>query len=164
MKRIKTFLFALFLVLVFHHSAALAQQTARKPAPTNPASKIAGMLEKLGYKYAKISDNVWEVPFTGKNLSEFPVRITIAGGDMILVLTKLADRGDVNLNNGFAVKLLELNDTMDTVKFALSDSMLYARLELHERIVDQQELKYMLEQLSGAVDEAYPQIKDFLSK
>lgn len=142
--------------------AAYAAQTGKKPA--SAASKIPALLEKLGYKYAKVGDNVWEIPFTGKNLQEFPVRVTVAGGDMILVLTKLADRDAVNLNNGFAVKLLELNDAMDTVKFALSSDMLYARLELHERIVDQQELKYMLDQISGAVDEAYPQIKSFLSK
>ena len=140
---------------------ASARQAAKKPAG---ASKVPAFLEKLGYKYTKVSDNVWEIPFTGKNLSEFPVRITIAGGDLILVLTKLADRSAINLNGGFAVKLLELNDAMDTVKFALSEDMLYARLELHERVVDQQEFKYMLDQISGAVDEAYPQIKSFLVK
>jgi hypothetical protein len=148
-------------IAVSLNAPALAWQAGKKPAAAN---KIVAYLEKLGYKYTKVSDNVWEIPFTGKNLSEFPVRITIAGGDLILVLTKLADRSAVNLSGGFAVKLLELNDTMDTVKFALSEDMLYARLELHERVVDQQELKYMLEQISGAVDEAYPQIKAFLSK
>jgi hypothetical protein len=148
------------MIAVSFRTPALARQAGKKPA----ATKISVLLEKLGYKYKKVGDNVWEIPFSGKNLSDFPVRITTAGGDLILVLTKLADRNAVNMSDGFAVKLLELNDAMDTVKFALSEEMLYARLELHERIVDQQELKYMLDQLSGAVDEAYPQIKAFLSK
>jgi hypothetical protein len=136
-------------------------QTGKKAAP---ASKIPGFLEKIGYKYTKVGDNVWEIPFTGENIKNFAVRITTAGGDLILVLAKLMDRSELNLNNGLAVKLLELNDTMDTIKFALSDDMLYVRLELHERIVDAQEFKYMLEQISGAVDEAYPKIQSLLGK
>jgi hypothetical protein len=90
------------------------------------------------------------------------MRITLIG-DQLIMFVDLASRSELNLNNGLAVKLLELNDAMDTIKFALSEKSLYARMEAHERIIDLQELKYMCNQMSAAVDEAFPQIKALLN-
>jgi hypothetical protein len=127
-----------------------------------PADLVA-LLEKAGYSgYTKVDDGIWEIQFKGKNLPEFPVRIVLSE-DIVLVMAKLADRKKLVRTEQLFQRLLELNDKIDTVKFALSPEMLYVRLELHSRLLDEKELHYALDQTSAAVDEAYPQIKQFLS-
>ena len=127
------------------------------------AAEMALLLEKSGYTYTKISDGVWEITFKGKNTGEFPVRLAI-GGDVLVTLAKLADRKDLKLQNAFLTQLLELNDSLDSIKLALSDEMLYVRMDTHLRLIDSAELKYLLEQISGATDEMYPKIKQYLPK
>jgi len=127
------------------------------------AAEMASLLEKSGYNYTKVGDGVWQVNFNGKNAGEFPVRLAL-GGDVLVALAKIADREDLKLSAGFLTKLLELNDSIDSIKLALSSEMLYIRMDTKLRTVDTSELKYILEQMSGAADEIYPQIKQFLPK
>ncbi len=134
-------------------------QAQKKPG----AAEMALLLEKSGYTYTKISDGVWEINFNGKNTGQFPVRLAI-GGDVLVTLAKLADRKDLKLQPAFLTQLLELNDSLDSIKIALSDEMLYVRMDTHLRLIDSAELKYLLEQISGATDEMYPKIKQYLPK
>lgn len=136
---------------------------AARQNKTITAADLVALLEKTGYSgYTKVDDGIWEIQFKGKNLPEFPVRIVLSE-DIVLVMAKLADRKKLVHTEQLFQKLLELNDKMDTVKFALSSEMLYVRLELHSRLLDEKELHYALDQISAAVDESYPQIKQFLS-
>jgi len=155
---LKKRLFSIFVLIIVSTSQLSFAQTAKGGGP----SKIPALLEKSGYQYAKVKEGVWQINFQGKNLKEFQLKITLIG-DQLIMFVDLASRGELDLNNGLAVKLLELNDAMDTIKFALSEKSLYARMEAHERIIDLQELKYMFNQMSAAVDEAFPQIKAFLN-
>ena len=125
------------------------------------APELAALLEKSGYRYTKIRDGVWEITFKGKSTGEFPVRIALSD-NVVVVLAKLADRAELNLQPPFLIKMLELNDKFDSVKLALSADMLYVRMDMHARILDPSELKYLLEQISGATDEMYPLLKEFL--
>lgn len=136
-------------------------QAAQPPSKTAGAPELAVLLEKSGYRYTKIRDGVWEITFGGKNVGEFPVRIALTD-NTVVVLAKLADRADLKLQAPFLIKMLELNDKFDSVKLALSDEMLYVRMDMHARILDPGELKYLLEQISGATDEMYPLLKEFL--
>jgi hypothetical protein len=130
---------------------------------TITAPDMIALLEKAGYAgYTKVDDGIWEIQVKGKNLPEFSVRVVLSE-DIVLVMTRLADRKKLVHTEQLFQKLLELNDKMDTVKFALSSEMLYVRLELHSRLLDEKELHYVLDQLAAAVDEAYPQIKQFLA-
>jgi hypothetical protein len=136
---------------------------AARQQKTITAADLVALLEKAGYSgYTKVDDGIWEIQFKGKNLPEFPVRIVLSE-DIVLIMARLADRKKLVHTEQLFQKLLELNDKMDTVKFALSSEMLYVRLELHSRLLDEKELHYALDQMSAAVDEAYPQIKHFLS-
>jgi hypothetical protein len=157
---LKKFLYSIFVLYLMFASATPANsaQTGKGAA----VSKIPGLIEKSGFPFTKVKEGVWQIDFQGKNLKAFQLRISLIG-DQLILFVDLANRGDLNLNGGLAVKLLELNDAMDTIKFALSEKSLYARMEAHERIIDLQELKYMLNQMSAAIDEAYPQIKGFLN-
>ena len=138
-------------------SAQPAQPQSKSPG----APELAGLLEKSGYRYTKIRDGVWEINFAGKNTGQFPVRIALTD-NTVVVLAKLADRAELKLQPPFLIKMLELNDKFDSVKLALSDEMLYVRMDMHARILDAGELKYLLEQISGATDEMYPMLKEFL--
>jgi hypothetical protein len=131
--------------------------------PKTGAAHLAVLLEKSGYNYTKVSDGVWQITFNGKNTGEFQVRLAL-GGDVLVGLTKIADRSDLKLTPAFLTKLLELNHSVDSVKVALSDEMLYVRMDTRMRVVDDAELKYILEQMSGATDEMYPALKPFLPK
>ena len=120
------------------------------------------LLEKSGYTYTKISDGVWEVPGTGKNLKEFGIRLALAD-DILIVMVKLADRKDLKPQPSLWTKLLELNHKFDSIKLALSEDMLYLRMDTHLRLLDNPELKYLVEQIANAADETYPQIKPFVA-
>jgi hypothetical protein len=126
------------------------------------APEIVALLEKSGYSYSKVREGVWEIPGTGKNLKEFGIRLALAE-DVLLVMVRLADRKDVKLQPALMTKLLELNHKFDWIKLALSEEMLYLRMDTHVRLVDGQELKYLVEQIANATDETYPQIKQFVT-
>jgi hypothetical protein len=146
------------LILLMVSSACWAQT----PGGAKNTTDVVALLEKSGYHYSKVSDGVWEITFKGNNVGEFAVRIAL-GGEILIVMAKVDDRKSVQLQPAFLAKLLEFNDKFDTVKVALSSEMLYVRSDTHVRIPDVQELKYLLEQISGAVDEMYPQVKQYLS-
>lgn len=129
--------------------------------PKGPA-EIVALLEKSGYAYSKVGDGLWEIPGTGKNLKEFGIRLTLAD-DILLVMVKLVDRKDLKLQPALLTKLLELNHKFDSIKVALSEDMLYLRMDTHLRLLDNQELKYLVEQIANATDETYPQIKPFVA-
>jgi hypothetical protein len=125
------------------------------------ATDVVALLEKSGYAYTKVSDGVWEIPGTGKNLKEFGIRLALAD-DILLVMVRLAERKDLKLQPPLLTKVLELNHKFDSIKLALSEDMLYLRMDTHLRLLDNQELKYLVEQIANATDEAYPQIKPFV--
>jgi hypothetical protein len=149
-------LFAFTLIL-----ASAQAQSPSAPAPSAGAAKMAVLLEKSGYTYTKISDGVWEIKFKGANVGQFPVRLALAS-DILVTLAKLADRKDLKLQPALLTKLLELNDSLDSIKLALSDEMLYVRMDTHLRLLDSAELKYILDQISGATNQMYPEIKPYL--
>ena len=80
-----------------------------------------------------------------------------------MVMVRLADRKDLKLQPALMTRLLELNHKFDWIKLALSEDMLYLRMDTHVRLVDSQELKYLVEQIANATDETYPQIKQFVT-
>jgi len=147
--------FTLVLSLAFTMQPTHAQTAKR-------AADIVALLEKSGYSYTKVGDAVWEIPGTGKNVKEFGIRLGLAE-DILLVMVKVADRKDVKLQPAALTKLLELNHKFDSIKIALSEEMLYVRMDAHLRLLDNQELKYLVEQIANAADEMYPQVKPFLA-
>lgn len=152
----------LLLTAAIMSAAGNGQALAAPKQKTLTGTDMTAMLDKAGYSnYTKVDDGVWELQFKGKNIPEFAVRVALSE-DVVLVMAKLADRKKLVRTEQLFQKLLELNDKMDTIKFALSSDMLYVRLELHSRLLDDKELHYAIEQTSAAVDESYPQIKQFL--
>lgn len=137
-------------------------ETANGQDKAKGTTQIVRLLEKSGYTYTKVSDGVWEMPGTGKNLKEFAIRLALAD-DILLVMVKLTDRKDLKPQPALWTKLLELNHKFDSIKLALSEDMLYLRMDTHLRLLDNPELKYLVEQIANAADETYPQIKPFVA-
>lgn len=135
--------------------------STRTQAKSKSPADIVALLEKSGYTYTKVSDGVWEIPGTGKNLKEFAIRLVIAD-DILLVMVKLADRKDLKLQPALLTKLLELNHKFDSIKLALSEDTAYLRMDTHLRLLDGEELKYLVVQIANAADETYPQVKPFI--
>ena len=144
----------LSLTSVLH--SAHGQDKAKGP------TQIVALLEKSGFTYTKVSDGVWELSGTGKNLKEFGIRLALAD-DILLVMVKLAERKDLRPQPALWTKLLELNHKFDSIKLALSEDTLYLRMDTHLRLLDHQELKYLVEQIANGADETYPQIKQFVA-
>ncbi len=161
----KRLILSAIIILFFAHSfeAHLQQDSAKQDEAKQDEAKVDEiplLLQKLGYSFNKVADKVYEVPFTGKNVKNFNVRITY-GGDVLLVVCKLADRREVNTRGGLALKLIELNNDYDFVKFALSKDALYTRIDIHKRLIDADELKFLIDAMAHVVDESILSIKRF---
>ena len=156
----KVLLTLIAVVLILSSSSAV--RSAGGQDKSNAATEVVALLEKSGYSYRKVGDGLWEVPGTGKNLKEFGIRLALAD-DILLVMVKLAGRKELKLEPALVTKLLELNHKFDTIKLALSEDMIYLRMDIHVRLLDNQELKYLVEQIANATDETYPQIKPFVA-
>jgi hypothetical protein len=152
---IESLIVALILLAAPLISSAKAQTRPKGP------DDIVALLEKSGYTYTKIGDGVWEIPGTGKNLKEFGIRVVMAD-DILLVMVKLADRKDLKLQPPLLTKLLELNHKFDSIKIALSQDAAYLRMDTHLRLLDGEELKYLVVQIANAADETYPQVKQYI--
>ena len=142
----------------------VAASVCLAPAQVSPknSADLVVLLEKSGHKYSKVDDGVWEIMYEGKNMKSIPVRVTMAE-NILVTLAKLADRKDLTLDPVLLVKLLELNNDFVYVKLALTKSMLYVRMDSPLRLLDAAELNHVLEQVSAAADEAYPQITPYLA-
>lgn len=148
-------------LLVFFFMALAAPGPARAQSANPSAVAMLATLERSGYNYNKVSEGLWELPFTGQNLKNFNVRILVTE-DLAVIFVKLADRRDLQMGAPELLKLMELNDQFDTVKLALSKDMLYMRIDVHARLVDEQELKYLVQQMADAVDETYPAVEPYI--
>lgn len=156
-KRLWT-LVVILLILCTSSSAGLAGGQEK----TKGAPEIVALLEKSGYSYKKVGDGLWEIPGTGKNLKEFAITVALAD-DILLVMVKLGTRKELKLEPALLTKLLELNHKFDSLKLALSEDMAYLRMDIHVRLLDNQELKYLVEQIANATDETYPMVKPFVA-
>jgi hypothetical protein len=137
-------------------AAAVLALIAPGAGAQSATDDFAQMLDKTGYTFVKVDDNVYEVPASGKNLKQFTMRITQAE-HLLIIVCKVADRRAVN--SRLALRALELNSNYDIVKFALSKDMLYARIDVERRVVDVAQLKFIIEAMAHVIDDSYPQIK-----
>jgi hypothetical protein len=154
-------LYRLVVIVLILSSMSHASPTSDQDK-SKGAGEIVGLLEKSGYIYKKLGDGLWEIPGTGRNLKEFGITLALAD-DILLVMVKLGARKEMKLEPALLTRLLELNHKFDSIKLALSEDMIYLRMDAHVRLLDNQELKYLVEQIANATDETYPLIKPFVA-
>lgn len=122
------------------------------------------MLEESGYPYTKITDNVWTIPFEGKNLKKFDLIVT-TNPDILILFVVVAKKKDFTVTPALMRTMLNLNDEFDRVKIGLDkDGNAFVRIDVSIRVQDKQELKDNLDQASAAADELFVAIKPFTKK
>lgn len=161
MRLIKLFAFAAALTLLLP-AAALPQTRPPSTQTATAPERLLSLLEKTGYGYSKAGEGIWVVTLEGKNLKEIGI-IVQSVEDLVLLQTQVAERKAVADKPALLLKLLELNHEYDAVKFAVSPEMLYARTEAHARLLDPDQLKYLINQLALLADEASPQLRPLLN-
>ena len=163
MLKSKSIPLVLVVVCALFQAAATPQTQTQSNEAKSSASedRLLSALDKSGYEYRKVDKGVWVIDLKGKHLSEIRV-IASAVEDSILLQADIADRKSLKLNEGLLVKLLELNHQYDEAKIALAEKRLYARADLHTKLVDGEELGFLINQVAVLADEAYQQAKPFV--
>jgi hypothetical protein len=158
----KKYILISFALIVLLNLTAFAQTQTELKLDKASVAKIVQLLEESGHNYGKGGENVWFIKFQGNQHPEF--NVVIAGHEKLLVLISVvAEKKDFNLSPEMMKKLLALNDDFDRVKIGIDeDGDLFARIDLSLRVVDAQEFKVNVEQISAAVDETYAAIKPYL--
>lgn len=151
-----------FALIVLSSLTAMAQAQQQPTLDKASAAKIVQLLEDSGHNYGKAGENVWAIRYKGNHLSEFGV-IVIGHENLLILVGVVAEKKDFNATPEMMKKLLSLNDDLDRVKVGIDgDGDLFNRIDLSLRVVDAQEFKANLEQISSAVDQTYAAIKPFL--
>lgn len=153
-----------FALIVLFAVSALAQATQTEELKLDKASanKIAQLLEESGHSYGKASANVWTVKFKGNNLDDVNV-IVIGHEGMLILVSVVAEKKDYKASPELLMKLLRLNDDYDRLKVGIDDDGdMFVRIDLTLRVIDAQEFKTNVEQISAAADEIQAVIKPYL--
>ncbi len=158
----KQFLISFILLMLFAVSAIAQTQSEEPKLDKASATKIAQLLEESGHSYGKASTNVWTVKFKGNNLED--VNVIVIGHDgMLIMVSVVAEKKDYKASPELLMKLLRLNDDYDRLKIGIDDDGdLFVRIDLTLRVVDAQEFKTNVEQVSAAADEIQAVIKPYL--
>lgn len=152
-----------FAMVMLSAISAMAQTQSETPKLDKAsASKIAQLLEESGHAYGKASANVWTVKFKGNNRDDISV-IVIGHEGMLIMVSVVAEQKDFKASPELMMKLLRLNDDYDRLKVGIDDDGdLFVRIDLSLRVVDAQEFKTNVEQISAAADEILNVVKPYL--
>lgn len=153
--------FALFIALVVLGSS---QSFAQSDETSRSSAKITQLLRASGHEFEQKSDTVWAVSYHGKSLKQYRVVIAVEN-DLMVVFVTVAPKAQLPMTTDFMLTLLRLNNTFDRVKIGLDhDGDLFVREDSSVRILDAQEFKEILDQVSATADETYGDIEDSLNK
>jgi methyl-accepting chemotaxis protein len=159
--RLKHSLFVRCCSVLLFLSIVCLPAVGRQSDASVPA-RVAQLLERSGYKYTKAADNIWTIPFSGKNLGQFQLFVTSAEG-LIVAGAIVATKDSMKLTPELMEKLLHLAHNLDRVKIGLdNDGDLFVRIEVSARTFDDTELKSNFEQVAAAADEIRAAIKPLL--
>jgi methyl-accepting chemotaxis protein len=158
--------FVLMLSLMLVASAPAGAGTSPQDPQSDQAkaalTKVAHLLDQSGYKFTKVADSVWTIPFEGKSLASFTV-IVSTQEDIAVIFVILAKKAELNVTPEMMRQLLQLNADLDRVKIGLDDGDdLFVRIDTGIRVLDVDEFKANVDQVSGATDEVHRRIKAYI--
>jgi hypothetical protein len=142
--------------LLLTHAAAFAQ---------SPAEKLEALIKASGYTSSKVSDNVWTIDFSGKQLPKFKVILSASGKDkdgIVVVFANPAEKSRLPSTANFMLLLLKANHDFDYVKVGIDgDGDVFVRADIPDG-VDGGYFKNIVEQVAAATDQLYGRIKPLL--
>lgn len=150
------------IVLVLSVSTVICFSAGRIDAQEKPVDKATRLFNESGVKFTKVSDNVWSVPFSGKNLKEFQVAVA-TGDDILVMFVTLAEAKKLRATPEMMKRLLLLNTEYDRVKIGFDKGGdLIVRTDLGIRVLDKLEFQENLDQIAAAADGLFSTVKPFL--
>ena len=142
--------------LLLTQAAVLAQ---------SPAEKLEALIKTSGYTSSKVSDNVWTIDFTGKQLPKFKVILSASGKDkdgIVVIFANPAEKSRLPATANFMMVLLKANHDFDYVKIGIDgDGDVFVRADISDG-VDGGYFKNVVEQVAAATDQLYGRIKPLL--
>lgn len=128
------------------------------------SAKTGRLLNETGVNFSKIANDIWTVPFEGKNLRNFQVLIGV-DKDVLVMFVVVTDKKKYTRSPELLNKLLLQNDQMDRVKIGIDkQGEIAVRIDLTVRLMDKRELSENLDQLAAASDRIFAIIQPYLVK
>lgn len=160
--RVSFVILALSLSCALLSTGAAAAQEELSPQTQASAQRLVQLMNECGYTYTQVAPNVWTIPSSGRTLGQFKV-LVVAAEDTSLVGVVLVQMHGRPFSPELMRKLLDANHTYDYVKtFIDSDGDIGIRIERRVRILDAEEFRANVRQLSRASDEIYAEIQPLL--
>src|ERR1700687_3536941 len=129
--------------------AALAQ---------SPAEKLEALIKTSGYTSSKVSDNVWTIDFTGKQLPKFKVILSASGKDkdgIVVIFANPAEKSRLPSTANFMLLLFKATHDFDYVKVGIDgDGDVFVRADIPDS-VDGAYFKNIVEQVAAGADPRY---------
>jgi len=145
-------------------TAAVFFMPQETQAQESSSAKAGRLLSESGVSFSKVTNDVWIVPFKGKELGDFNVLIG-AGKDVLVMFVTVTDKKKYTKAPELLAKLLTKTDDMDRVKIGLDkDGNVVVRIDLTMRLLDKREFSENLDQLGAASDEVFAVIKPYLTR
>jgi hypothetical protein len=152
------------LALLILGCAAITTGASGRLQKTEPesASKLVQILDKSGFKYTKVENNLWTIQFNGKSLTDFPVMVTSVE-NIVLIQTVPVRKAEIKQTPELLHLLLRKAMDLDRVKVCLDDEDdLFIRIDTTARLLDVEEFKQLVNQVAAATDEIHLAVKKFL--
>ena len=160
MKNTLSAAFRLFLAIVICSFALSISASSQESS----AAKTGRLLNESGVNFTKVANDVWTVPFEGKNLRSFQVLIGV-DKDVLVMFVIVTDKKKYTRSPELLNKLLSQNDQMDRVKIGIDkQGEIAVRIDLTVRLMDKRELSENLDQVAAASDEIFAIIQPYLVK
>lgn len=126
--------------------------------------KVARLLNDSNIKFTKIDKTTWTIPFEGRSMKDITV-VTSVGQGVVVVFALIPDSKNIRFPAATLQKLLNLNEAMDRVKIGIDKpGLVFVRIDMTLRTLDQEELSTAIDQVAAAVDEVHGNIREHLPK
>lgn len=142
-------------------AVALPVRAETLPEKTSKMERLM-RADDYNFKNSK-SPSVWSIPFTGKHMSNVKVILAVSeesNSDLIVVFVTVAEKRHLPATADFMRKLLDENHQLDRVKVGYdADGDLFVREDASLRVVDEAELKTIVDQVFKSADEVYGMVE-----
>jgi Putative bacterial sensory transduction regulator len=141
--------------------AAVTQQPAAAQGES-AAAKVQRLVQTSGYSNRHPKPTAWIIAAKGPAIGNYEVFVAVSG-DIVVIGAVAAKKSQIPLTPPVLQTLLRSNHDMDFVKVGLDgDGDAFVRIEISSRLLDAQEFKKIMDQVTAATDAVYTRIKPYL--
>ena len=139
----------------------LAAATAQQPRESGEA-KVQRLIAGSGSNYQHPNATTWVIPASGPTIGTYKVFVAVSG-DIVVIGAVVAQKRQIPLTPAVLQELLKCNHDVDYAKIGLdNDGDAFLRVEINSRILDAEEFRKIMKQVTAGTDLVYSRIKPFL--